>query len=488
MKIWVERPQIDGDRVLFRWRQSEPNPYQLANEFFFRYEGIELSHFSNQLFYEIFLAQQLRVFVGYAKPIEVIFPEPVSSRSIDFWQAFHDANDIILGPAADIERYQPRTAPDPAIRAPKKAAIFYGGGKDSVLALGMLTEIFGNDQVLLIQYIAPMTPTAGAFAMHESRQETMMLEPARAARGVTTQRIYTDFVANFTQVGLPLRPNRQLYTAGALPAMIAWGVEYSTVGDTRHDFPILARPNGKRHYVFPRSRPEMHAALSTHYRRVLGFDHTVTNINFPFTTSQDAALIYKRYSELMSIAVMCTRGNAKQLYCYRCSKCLNWALYGLAAGYVEPRMDYDRVLTEPLAVQRFVNYANQGAELTQHGNAPWFKTLTNTPQTIQPICHSLASGDPERLKGRIGRQARANLYTLIAMFGNTRFENHEIVHQDAIDFTGVDLMKRVGELAAEHYPVKARLPEPWIHGDVDAIIDFQTRMPHAVFDLPHIRA
>jgi hypothetical protein len=488
MKVWVETPHIDRDRVLFRWRQSEPNPYQLANEFFFRYEGIELSGFSNQLFYEIFLAQQLRVFAGYSKPIEITFPEPVSSRSIDFWRAFHDANEIAIGPVADSEQYQPRTVPNPTFRAPKKAAIFYGGGKDSVLALGMLTEIFGDDRVLLIQYVAPMTPTAGSFAMHEARQETMMLEPARAARNVTTQRVYTDFVANFTEAGLPLRPNRQLYTAGALPAMIAWGTEYCTVGDTRHDFPILPGPNGTRNYLFPRARPEMHTALSTHYRRVLGFDHTVTNINFPFTTSQDAALIHKRYPELMPIAVMCTRGNANQLFCYHCTKCLNWALYALAAGFVDPRMDYDRVLTEPVTVKRFVDYAQRGAELTQHGNAPWYKTLTNFPQTIQPVCHSLATGDPELLNGRIGAQARANLYTMIAMFGNTRFENHEIVHQDAIDLTGVDLVKRVGKLAAEHFPVKAKLPEPWIHGDVDAIIDFQTRMPHAVFELPHIRA
>lgn len=487
MKVWVDTPVIDGDRVRFSWRQSEPNPYQLANEFFFRYEGIELKGFSNQLFYEIFLALQLRVLAGYARPIELIFPESVSSRSVDFWRAFHDAEEVTIGPIADIEQYLPRIAPDPTFRSRKKAAIFYGGGKDSVLATGMLTEIFGGDHVVLIQYIAPMTPTAGAFAMHEKRQETMMLEPIRAARGVTTQRVYTDFVSNFTDIGVPLRPHRQLYTVGALPAMIAWGTEYSTLGDTRHDYPILARPNGKRHYVFPRSRPEIHAALSTHYRRTLSFDHTVTNINFPFTTSQDAALIHKRYPELMPVAVMCTRGNAKERFCYRCSKCLNWALYALAAGYVDPRMDYDRVLTEPPAVKKFIDYAQNGAELTQHGNAPWYKTLTNFPQTFQPICHSLASGDPERLDHKIGDQARANLYTLIAMFGNTRFENHEIVHQDAIDFTGVDLMKRIGKLAAEHYPVVAGLPEPWIHGDVDAIIDFQTRMPHAVLELPHIR-
>jgi hypothetical protein len=487
VKVWVEPPHISGDRVLFRWRQSEANRFQSSEEFFFRYEGIELSAFSNQLFFEIFLALQLRVFAGYRQPVELIFPEPVSTRSVDFWRAFHDAEQVSIGPLADIERYEPMILRAGANRASKKAAIFYGGGKDSVLSTGLLTELFGDDQVLLIQYVAPMSPSAGAFASHERRQETMMLEPMRALRGVATQRVYTDYQATFTEAGSDLRPHRQFYTAGALPALIAWQAEYSTLGDTRHDYAILPRGTNGRHYIFPRSRPEIHAALSAHYRRVLGFDHTVTNINFPFTTAQDADLLHARYPELMPAAVMCTRASARERWCYRCSKCLNWALYGLGAGFVDARLDYDRVLTETDAVKTLVAYAGTGVELTQHGNAPWVKSLTNYPQTVQSISHSLAKSDPDRLAGRIGDQALANLYTLIALFGNTRFANQEVVATEILDFTGVDLIQRVGKLAAEHYPVVDELPGPWIHGDRDAIIDFRTKMPHAVRELPHIR-
>jgi hypothetical protein len=487
MKVWVEAPVVSGDRVLFRWRQSEPNAAQYGEEFFFRYEDIDLVSFSSQLFYEIFLALQLRVFAGYGKPVEVIFPEPVSTRSVDFWRAFHDAELVQVGPLADIDAYAPRTGRENAAFPRKTAAIFYGGGKDSVLSTGLLTEVFGDDQVVLIQYVAPMTSTAGAFAMHERRQESLMLAPIRAARRITTQRVYTDYLATFTEAGEHLRPHRQFYTAGALPALIAWGAEYSTLGDTRHDYAILPRANGQRQYVFPRSRPEIHAALSTHYRRVLGFEHTVTNINFPFTTVQDVGFLHARYPELMPLAVMCTRAGTRERWCYQCSKCMNWAVYALAAGYVDPRMDYDRALTEPSVVRKLIAYAGTGAELSRHGNAPWVNGLTGFPQTFQAICHALAMCDPDRLAGRIGAQALTNLYTMIALYGNTRFHNQAVVAQDAIELTGVDLVRRVGKLAGEHYPVVDKLPGPWLHGDIEAIIDFRTRMPHPVRELPHIR-
>lgn len=56
MEVWVEKPLIERDTVTFRWTQSAPNPYQTENSFFYRYEGIDLTRFSVELFYEIFIA------------------------------------------------------------------------------------------------------------------------------------------------------------------------------------------------------------------------------------------------------------------------------------------------------------------------------------------------------------------------------------------------------------------------------------------------
>jgi hypothetical protein len=485
VKVWVNPPVIDGDRVAFSWTQSEPNPYQHSNSFFFRYEGIELAGIAPELLWEIFLAMQLRVFAGYKKPIELNFPTTVPAPSAQFWQTFHPAPQVTINPIAGIDSYTPWTRPAPSMPQ-KRAAIFYGGGKDSLLATGLLGEIYGRDQVLLIQYVAPYTLTAGAMTSHEQRQENLMLAPIREEAGVSTQRVYTDFLANLTPGNLSLRPHLQFYTAGALPVLLAYGVEMSSFGATRTDYPILPRPNGGRQYVFARSRPEVLAAQSRHYQRVLGFDHTVTNINFPFTTVQDVTLLHQRYPELFPLAVMCTRGATRERWCYRCSKCLNYALYALAAGYVDPRFDYDRLFTISPIVPRIVAYAQSGVELSHYGNAPWQQELTGIPQTHQAICHSLAVCDPDLLRGRMGQSALGNLYAYMAIFGNTRFANQEVTARDVFAFPRVPIFDRLREISAEHFPVVDRLPGPWIDGNTDAIIDFDSRMRTDLDALPHL--
>jgi len=82
MRVEVARPEIAGETVVFRWTQSAPNPFQRKETFFFRYEGIDLTAFSTQLFYDVFLALQLKVFGTYDEPIEISFPEPLPRSSV----------------------------------------------------------------------------------------------------------------------------------------------------------------------------------------------------------------------------------------------------------------------------------------------------------------------------------------------------------------------------------------------------------------------
>jgi hypothetical protein len=485
MKVWVETPVIDGDRVHFSWRQSEPNPFQRANEFSFRYEGIELDAYSPQLFLEMFLALQLKVFARNESPVSVELPGAIGAKSAAFWQAFHDGEHIQLGPLTDIESYEPLITPSG--RPAKQAAVFYGGGMDSVLATGWLTELLGDDNVLLIQYISPFNPAPGKLAFHERRQRTLMLDPIQRLRQVSVQRVFTDFLSNFTKEGLEKPPHRELYTAGALPALVAYDVSTSTLGDVRTDFAIVVDEDGTRDYHFAESRPERLEAQSRHYQRVLGFNHRLGDLNFPFSVSQNHHLLIARYPELLPAAVSCMTGTSKERFCHRCYKCFKSALFGLSGGHLYPEMNYDRILSENQWVLRIVAYANSGVELNFYGNAIWSEGLTETPNAYQSMCHSLATIDPDMIVGAIGLQARANLYTMMALFGNTKFPNQEVVAQEILDFVGGDLIHEVGRMAAEHYQLVDRLPAPWLWGDRESLIDFQTRVPTKLDKLPHLR-
>jgi hypothetical protein len=116
---------------------------------------------------------------------------------------------------------------------------------------------------------------------------------------------------------------------------------------------------------------------------------------------------------------MCTFTRENKPWCYNCAKCLNYALYALAAGYVDPRFDYDRMFADSAAVAPLVEYANTGVELSCFGNAPWVAGLTDD-STFQAVCHALAKSDPDRLTGRLGASALANFYVLIVLYSTTK--------------------------------------------------------------------
>jgi hypothetical protein len=192
MRVWVERPSVVAETVVFRWRQSEENPFQQVNEFSFRYEGLNLAAFSRELFIEVFLGLQLGVLTAYRKPVAVTFADAVPRASADYWTIYHRAELVTIDPLAGVDEYSPwAITTSPSDSGPANA-VFFGGGKDSTLAACLLAETYGAEEVLLVQFVDPMRVNPSLTARIARRQESLMLRPAREGLGVKTQRVWTD--------------------------------------------------------------------------------------------------------------------------------------------------------------------------------------------------------------------------------------------------------------------------------------------------------
>lgn len=485
MKVWVETPTVAGDTVHFRWRQSEPNRFQARNDFFFRYEEVDLAIFAAPLFIEMFLALQLKVFAAYREPVEVTFSEPVPAPSIAYWTAFHRAEQVTIGPVADAPGYQPlRRAPRHPERR-RRAAVFFGGGKDSSVTAALFGEIYGNDQVALVQYIGPLRQDAKLAAAMELRQENVMLRPARDNLGYATQKIWTDYQAIFKSDGYHARPHVELYTAGALPTLIDHGIEVSSFGYARTDYPILPLPGGGRKYLYPMSRPEVLATQTAHYQRALGLDHTLTNLTFLFPNIVNFRLLLARYPAAFAQIVGCTQAGPTAPWCFRCGKCFLYAVYSVFSGAIDPNFDYETAFTLSIDARRWLAYAESGVELTVYGNAPWHSDLMY-PVIYTVLCHIFANIDIGLLKGRVSQEAVNNLHVFQALFGNHQFPNTHLLAAEVADFLGGPLTHRVQAIAAEHFPLVDRLPGPVLQGNTETIIDYQTRMPTPTALVEHI--
>ena len=335
------------------------------------------------------------------------------------------------------------------------------------------------------KYIGPLRDDAALAARMEERQERLMLRPARENLGFATQAIWTDYQAIFGPDGYHARPHVELYTAGALPALIDRNVEVSSFGYARTDYPILSRPNGQRKYIYPMSRPEILATQTTHYQRALGLDHALTNLTFLFPNIVNFRLLQARYPAAFAQIVGCTRGGPSTPWCFTCGKCFLYAAYSLFTGAIDPRFDYDAAFTRSADARRWTAYAESGVELSVYGNAPWRSDLMY-PVVYTVLCHIFANIDVGLLKGRISNDAENNLHLFRALFGNHQFPNTHLLATEVADFIGSPLIRRAQAIAAEHFPLVDRLPGPVLHGNELTIIDYQTRMPTPTASVEHV--
>ena len=486
MDVWIDPPRIDGETVTFRWRQSELNPFQEENAFFYRYEGLDLNHFTVELFYEIFLALQLRVFTGYAERVELHFPSSVPSFSVDYWRTIHRASNVSIEPIR-YGGYDPWAGQPSLVERPKRAAVFFGGGKDSTLATCLLSEIYGPDQVVLIQFVGPLRRNPKLARVLEDRQERLMLEPARRNLGVATQRGWTNYQAIFRKEGYRLRPNLEIYTVGGLPALLSWGVELCSFTAPYTLMTVDERRTSDDRVRYSHARPEGVALLSRHYTATLGTPIQVTNVILPFHMLAVHWLLAERYPHALKQIVSCTLAGPDKRWCLDCAKCTLFAISGLSVSVLDPDFDYDRFLTTSHFIKRLIALSESGAEPILLGNFPWIRGFIGGPRSYILACHMVARIDLEAVAPHLGHEALANLAMVQAMYGNRLYPAFEEIPRVLLNLLGDDLGARIAEVVAEHFEIADRLPGPVYAANSPASYQFDRPIQLSAATLEHLQ-
>jgi hypothetical protein len=478
MRVDVSQPWIADDTVVFSWTQSEPNPFQETNSFFFRYEAIDLGVFPPGLLLEVFLGLQLKVWALHDCPVEIVLPLPIPTSSFAFWQAYHRAWQVSMTPLLDDTIALPWRIGPVTTSNRRSSAVFFGGGKDSLLTTCLLSEVYGVDDVVAVQFVIPRRRSASHAERMERRQETLMLQPVRQHLGVATQRVWTDYLANMRVDNYRARPHAELYTLGGLPALLARGVSLATVCLSWTEYGFFADPEGHRTFLNPNSRPEVLHAQSAHYRRTLGRTLTVTNLNLLFTGLSAMRLLTARYPTGFARVVSCVVKDPKQRWCYRCRKCSWYPLFALHGGAIDPDFDYDRLFRTSPHLLRMVEYAMSGAELSPSGNAPIDPSLRED-HVFPMFCHIVAESDVRLIADRLSPEAYGNLLLIKALFGNRSYPGFEMVPATAIEMLDNDVARRVAAIAAEHLVIADDIPSQLLGDDTEVIYDFSVRMPTA---------
>lgn len=476
LRVEVAPPDVTGETVVFRWTQTDANPYQERNEFYLRYEGVDLAIFSPALLLELFLGLQFGVWRLDERPIEVILPDSVPASSVEFWRNYHGVTTITVSPTDDGTDYSPWAGDPPPITDRRSAAVFFGGGKDSILTTCLLSEIYDANNVLAVQFVIPRRRNTRHARALEQRQNSLMLEPVRQHLGIATQQVWTDYLANMRADNYRARPHAELFTLAGLPILLSRGVSFSTFCLSRTEYGFFYDDAGQRQFLNTRSRPEVLHAQSAHYQRDLRIDLTVTNLNLLFTGLSAMRLLTARYPEGFARVVSCVVAAPDERWCYQCRKCSWYPLFALQSGAVDPEFDYDRLFRTSPHLVRMVEYALSGVELSASGNAPVDPALKED-HVFPMFCHIMATIDLGLIADRLSPEAVGNLLTIKALFGNRTYPGFEMIPAKAIALLDNEVARRVVAIASEHLRVTDDLAPPLIGDNPEMIYDFDVRMP-----------
>jgi hypothetical protein len=449
--IRLEMPEVDGERVVYRWSEPTQSPWQLRHSFEVVYPGLPMKAYSKEFLVDIFLSLQWPVFSLYPGRVRIDLPVRMPRTSIEWWQGFHAAPNVDAGPL--MEGGYSAWSAHPVVSAPRSIAAFFGAGKDSTLARSLLAEIHGEDQLLLVQMVHPFTRSPESRDQLRTRQRQLMIDPVLAGSRLDAQMIETDYLANLTKAGMAARPHTNLYVLTSLPVLLSRGVRSASMSNERTAYWLRRRPDGGKTVGYARSRPEVYAALSEHLAEVADISISFGNTHFPISEFLSYKILQERYPAAFKKIVMCVAAGPDRRWCMNCKKCAQYVHFGLLCGLRHPDVDYDGFWATSKYIMKALAHAESGARSVPPGhNHPWHADVSHSYH-FASFCHTmallrdLASGLPARARPLIDR--------LTAAWGNRTFDSIEVVSTDAVDLVGTDMLRSIAAIFAQHAPVRA---------------------------------
>jgi hypothetical protein len=415
LQIHVNRPAVSGNRVDFHFSSSEPLKRVRGNSFFVEYPA-DISDLPVWVHYNAAVAYLLSEVGDTDRPCEVVLADPFPAPLAAFWRLYHDARQAVVAPLAGWDSL-------PEFRPPggggSTYGVLFGGGKDSLFTLTLLSQLVSKEQIRLISFTSngdrSKVKDVGA------RRDELSLDKVRAHFGVGVERVVTDVMSVFTHLHM------EIYTAALLPLLggldiVTFSLEYA------HYF--NRRPDGSVFFSFRRSRPELAGLLSSAYGAAIGRPFRLLSANYFVSELSSlkflAATLQGRLPDLLMMCEATYDRGTK--WCGSCTKCATFVLYGLHLGIVQDELPPNRFLRKSPWLEKVLE---RNADRVAKGE--WFPELTPRFH-FDSFRHVLAGLRPLRRFG-LSRHAKRNLRRLRRPYARMDLAAEEAFYGDALDAT-----------------------------------------------------
>jgi hypothetical protein len=477
--VRVRRPKIKQGRISYSWKQNVRNRFMFRNRFFFEYPGLDLTTFDEAVHWNLFLGLMIPVFQCFEQPTRIELPAAVPSKLIQFWLLHHDALDVeVTMPKAEHagsdesqvtvgcptrSPWQDRickhvseetTGPTGRALSSRRAAVLFGGGKDSTFGLGLLSELLGEENVTMLGYVSPTRSTRfhrRRIRQFRERRARNLIDPIRAVSSVDSVEVLSNFSSNFRDQAASYAPHIAIYTAPCLPVVLSKGINFLAFNYDYGQYYThqLAGSEAVPTFCYRRSRPEFSRATSEIYNELFGTDLEIFNLSYPISDVMAFKTVVRRYPKLAPNMMTCGATiDASKRWCHDCRKCYEFALCSLNLQCADARFDYDGFFTRSKFVEKL--RAHMAADPT----SDWDPCLCHSSH-FQSFRHMLNGLDVGFLTRSLSKPALESVLALKERYGASAFPITERYVVQAMEFVPRELREGYENIIGELFE-----PEP----------------------------
>ena len=316
VKLYLHGPDIDHNRVLFRWDCNPNAECFLKNEFHIIYpEFIDLSRTNRDLLWFIFLAS-LNQHVAIIAPVEIQLAERVNPAILKFWTkalAIHHSVNVYGKNRSSKFRLKFLNGKKQYNMNSLETnehidhCLLFGGGKDALVQIGLFREMFPNAPAIAL--------TIDDYQIFSQWANLKTFAPDY---NLLPLRLATDVKQTFRPIGV------LLWAIFTLP-LLEWFSISRCFWALEFNFNKLVRIRGRR---VPQKLQATQLLLTGINRlfQSLNWNFRLISLVTPLTTFGTQRLLVERYPNLLRHQQSCPRGSVETPWCNACAKCLTIAL------------------------------------------------------------------------------------------------------------------------------------------------------------------
>jgi hypothetical protein len=349
-RVTLHPPELSGGTATFRFDVDPPSPLYHATRFSLTFPPwIDVRGLPDRLWWTVFLLC-LHAQWPYLAPCEVRLPIRLGPGEREFWRrlvsSYLDTLEAYRtgetpGRSIELVDEGPLLPPFASMADTGWCATSFSGGKDSLLQVGLLTELTRRPLV-----VTTTSPLPGLFD-HETPWRRHVLSEVGRRRRLTFAEVTSDFRATWVnhyprQIGYPVSVNETtdtfLYFAALLAVSMALGATHLFLAsEAELQESVLRDGRVVRHPHFMYSAATQRAVSA--WLGPSGMEYG--SLTWPLHSGEVIRLLWSRYPDLASLQYSCWRVRADQAACSRCSQCFRIAVGIMAAGGHPERIGID---------------------------------------------------------------------------------------------------------------------------------------------------